>query len=68
MAIVLLAAALSLAVWAAKGEETITCAVCGKQVKKSKAIKVIQNGRVCYVCSEACLAKLRQQQKKKKDE
>jgi YHS domain-containing protein len=43
--------------------ETVTCAVCGKQVKKEKAIRVIQNGRVYYVCSQECLQKL---QKKKK--
>jgi YHS domain-containing protein len=43
--------------------ETVTCAVCGKQVKKDKAIRVIQNGKIYYVCSQECLKKL---QKKKK--
>ncbi len=43
--------------------ETVTCAVCGKQVKKEKAIRVIQNGKIYYVCSQECLQKL---QKKKK--
>ena len=31
---------------------------------RSDAIKVIQNGRVYYVCSEACLVKLKQKKKK----
>jgi hypothetical protein len=44
---------------AAKAEESVTCAVCGKQVKKSDAIKVIKDGRVYYVCSDKCLAKLK---------
>jgi YHS domain-containing protein len=64
LAMVLLAVAGSLPVRAAKSEETVTCAVCGKRVKKSQAIKVIQDGRVFYVCSEACLAKLKQKKKK----
>lgn len=48
---------------ASAAEETITCASCGKQVKKSKAIKVVINGRVYYVCSEECVEKLKKQKK-----
>jgi YHS domain-containing protein len=44
-------------------DETITCAVCGKQVKKSKAIKVIKDGRVYWVCSQECADKLRNKKK-----
>jgi YHS domain-containing protein len=65
LAMALLAAVVSPPMRAAKAEETVTCAVCGKQVKKSKAIKVIQDGRVYYVCSNECRVKL--QQKKKKE-
>jgi YHS domain-containing protein len=59
----LFASSILLPVRAGAAEETITCAVCGKQVKKSKAIRVIKDGRTYYVCSQECLAKL---QKKKK--
>jgi len=48
---------------AAAAEEEITCAVCGKKVKKSKAVRVIRDGRVYYVCSEECKQKF---EKKKK--
>ena len=48
---------------AAATPETVTCAVCGKQVKKDKAIRVIQNGRVYYVCSQECLEKLKRKKK-----
>jgi YHS domain-containing protein len=48
---------------AAAQETTLKCAVCGKQVKKDKAIRVILNGRVYYVCSQACLEKLKKQKK-----
>ena len=44
-------------------ETTVTCAVCGKQVKKDKAIRVIIDGRVYYVCSQACLEKLKKKKK-----
>jgi YHS domain-containing protein len=44
-------------------EATVTCAVCGKQVKKDKAIRVIIDGRVYYVCSQACLEKLKKKKK-----
>ena len=44
---------------AAAAEEEIKCANCGKTVKKSKAIKVIKDGQVYYVCSEACAKKLK---------
>lgn len=33
-------------------EKEIRCAQCGKSVKK--AIKVIKNGQVYYVCSDKC--------------
>jgi YHS domain-containing protein len=48
---------------AAAAEEEITCAVCGKKVKKSKAIRVIQDGRVYYVCSAECVEKLKKKKK-----
>jgi hypothetical protein len=38
-------------------EAKIKCASCGKEV--SKAIKVIHNGRVYYVCSKACADKIK---------
>jgi YHS domain-containing protein len=44
-------------------DDTIKCAVCGKQVKKDKAIRVIQDGRTYYVCSEECVAKLKKKKK-----
>ena len=47
----------------AAAPETVTCAVCGKQVKKDKAIRVIQNGRVYYVCSQECLEKIKRKKK-----
>ena len=46
-----------------EADETITCAVCGKQVKKSKAIRVVKDGRVYYVCSDACRVKLMNKKK-----
>ena len=48
---------------AAEADPTISCAVCGKQIKKSKAIRVIQDGHTYYVCSEACVAKLKKKKK-----
>jgi Skp family chaperone for outer membrane proteins len=44
---------------AAAAEEEIKCANCGKKVKQSKAIKVIKNGQVYYVCSDECAKKLK---------
>jgi len=44
---------------AAAAEEEIKCANCNKTVKKSKAIKVIKDGQVYYVCSEACAKKIK---------
>jgi YHS domain-containing protein len=44
-------------------DETITCAVCGKQVKQSKAIRVVKDGHVYYVCSDACREKLMKKKK-----
>jgi YHS domain-containing protein len=58
------ASALLLPLRAHAADETIKCAVCGKQVKKDKAIRVIQDGRTYYVCSEECLAKLKKKKKK----
>ena len=49
----------------AAAAETITCAVCGKKVPKDKAIRVILNGRVYYVCSQACLEKLKKKESEK---
>ena len=48
-------------VLAAKGdkEETVTCPVLKQKVAKSKAIKVIKDGQVYYVCSEACAKKIK---------
>jgi hypothetical protein len=39
---------------AAAAEAEIKCANCGKSVKQSKAVKVIKNGQVYYVCSDRC--------------
>jgi YHS domain-containing protein len=58
-----IALALLLPLRADAAEETIKCAVCGKQVKKDKAIRVIQDVRTYYVCSEECLAKLKKKKK-----
>jgi YHS domain-containing protein len=46
-----------------EADETISCAVCGKQVKKSKAIRVVKDGKVYYVCSDACRVKLMNKKK-----
>jgi hypothetical protein len=43
---------------AAAADEEIKCAQCSKAVKQSKAIKVIKNGKVYYVCSADCAKKL----------
>jgi hypothetical protein len=43
----------------AAAEENVKCASCGKEVKKSKAIKVIQDGRIYYVCSKECADKIK---------
>jgi hypothetical protein len=43
--------------WAA--DEEIKCAQCSKSVKKSKAIKVIKDGKVYYVCSAECAKKIK---------
>ena len=51
---------------AAAADETVACAVCGKQVKKSKAIKVVKDGKVYYVCSDECRVKLMNAKAKKK--
>jgi YHS domain-containing protein len=48
---------------AAAADEEISCAVCGKKVKKTKAIRVIQDGRVYYVCSQECVEKLKKKKK-----
>lgn len=39
---------------AAAADTEIKCASCQKSIKKSKAIKVIKNGQVYYVCSDKC--------------
>jgi YHS domain-containing protein len=41
---------------AAKGdkEETVTCPVLKQKVAKSKAIKVVHNGKTYYVCCDSC--------------
>jgi hypothetical protein len=44
---------------AAAADEEIKCAQCSKSVKKSKAIKVIKDGKVYYVCSSDCAKKLK---------
>jgi hypothetical protein len=60
---VLLALALLVAVAplspAEAASDTITCASCGKEVKKKQAIKVIKDGRVYYVCSQSCADKIK---------
>jgi TRASH domain-containing protein len=61
LALLMLAAPLPRA--RAAPEATVTCAACGKQVKKDKAIRVIIDGRVYYVCSQACLEKLKKKKK-----
>lgn len=41
---------------AAKGEKeaTVTCPVLKQKVAKSKAIKVVHNGKTYYVCCDSC--------------
>jgi YHS domain-containing protein len=41
---------------AAKGdkEEMVTCPVLKQKVAKSKAIKVVHNGKTYYVCCDSC--------------
>jgi YHS domain-containing protein len=41
---------------AAKGdkEEMVTCPVLKQKVTKSKAIKVVHNGKTYYVCCDSC--------------
>ena len=43
-------------VLAAKGdkEDTVTCPVLKQKVAKSKAIKVVHNGKTYYVCCDSC--------------
>ena len=43
----------------ASADEEIKCANCQKLVKKTKAIKVIKNGQVYYVCSDKCAKELK---------
>jgi YHS domain-containing protein len=67
-ALIALACALSFAggtppARAAEADPAISCAVCGKQIKKSKAIRVIQDGHTYYVCSEECVVKLKKKKK-----
>jgi formylmethanofuran dehydrogenase subunit E len=59
MALLLFSAVTATPPRAAAAEEEIKCANCGKMVKKSKAIKVIKNGQVYYVCSDECAKKLK---------
>ena len=60
-----LAAALTLTsvggVLAAKGdkEETIICPVLKQKVPKSKAIKVVHNGKTYYVCCDSCAEQIK---------
>jgi YHS domain-containing protein len=35
-------------------EETVTCPVLKQKVAKSKAIKVVHNGKTYYVCCDSC--------------
>lgn len=48
-------------VFAAKNdkEETIICPVLHQKVLKSKAIKVVHNGKTYYVCCDTCAEKIR---------
>jgi YHS domain-containing protein len=48
-------------VLAAKGdkEETITCPVLKQKVLKSKAIKVVHNGKTYYVCCDSCAEQIK---------
>ena len=48
---------------AAEAADKINCANCGKQVDKAKAIKVVLDGRVYYVCSRDCVEKLKKKKK-----
>lgn len=48
-------------VLAAKGdkEETVVCPVLHQKVLKSKAIKVVHNGKTYYVCCDSCADQIR---------
>ncbi len=48
-------------VLAAKGgkEETVVCPVLKQKVAKSKAIKVVHNGKTYYVCCDSCAEQIR---------
>ena len=59
MALLLLTGPAGLLSNAAAAEEEIKCDQCGKSVKKSKAIKVIKDGKVYWVCSAACAKKIK---------
>lgn len=46
---------------AAKGgkEETVTCPVLRQKVAKSKAIKVVHNGKTYFVCCDSCAEQIK---------
>jgi YHS domain-containing protein len=48
-------------VLAAKGdkEEMVVCPVLHQKVPKSKAIKVVHNGKTYYVCCDSCAEQIR---------
>ena len=48
-------------VLAAKGDkdETIICPVLKQKVLKSKAIKVVHNGKTYYVCCDSCAEQIK---------
>jgi YHS domain-containing protein len=40
-------------------EEMITCPVLKQKVPKSKAIKVVHNGKTYYVCCDSCAEQIK---------
>ena len=46
---------------AAKGDkdEMVTCPVLKQKVDKSKAIKVVHNGKTYYVCCDSCAEQIK---------
>jgi len=43
----------------AEKEETVVCPVLKQKVPKSKAIKVVHNGKTYYVCCDSCAEQIR---------